>query len=284
MNHSFVCIDIETTSQKPEKNEIIEIGCVYVVNGIKEATYHRVFKPHKKIPKFIYTLTGLKQSDIDSANGIEDSISEIQAFLKDHICIAHNASFDMDILNREFKRYGYPKLQNSVIDSQELCKILLPHLHSHKQENLLRHYQIKQDHLHRALDDANGLSEIMICLLNEINNCPTAIHTLVKLKKQHEPYSKLFMDTDTVKLDAFTDLYNTDTPSSNKIINQEPTSLDEIYKECEKISGFEKREGQKQISQFIWDQFNDKHHGYRSRDRVVNQSIPISIYFMEPKK
>ena len=81
MEYSFVCIDIETTSQKPEKNEIIEIGCVYVVNGIKKATYHRVFKPQNKIPKFIYTLTGLNQKDIDLANGIEDSISEIQTFL-----------------------------------------------------------------------------------------------------------------------------------------------------------------------------------------------------------
>ena len=61
----YVCVDLETTSLEPAKNEIIEIGAVKIENGQIIDRYEQLIKPNETVPPFIWTLTGIKQADID---------------------------------------------------------------------------------------------------------------------------------------------------------------------------------------------------------------------------
>ena len=59
---SYVCFDLETTGLSPDKDEIIEIGAVKVVNGEIADRFSSFVNPQVPIPFNIEKLTGIKDA------------------------------------------------------------------------------------------------------------------------------------------------------------------------------------------------------------------------------
>src|SRR5699024_204279 len=100
---------------------------------------------------------------------------------KDCIFVAHNASFDIGFLNAGYKQIQYEKVSNTVIDTLELARFILPELKNHRLNTLCKHFDIELTQHHRAIYDAEATGYLFWKLLqlvqekeiynhNELNN------------------------------------------------------------------------------------------------------------------
>lgn len=155
MLHSdFVAVDIETTGFNPEKNAIIEIGAVKVVNGTVVDTFQTFVNPCRKITAKATTLTGIDNSMLKGAPVIEDAFPGFLEFIAGLPLVAHNASFDMRFLNHHAVLLGVP-ITNQVVDTLQLSRHCFGHLHNHKLDTIAAHLQLDMDDHHRALSDCH---------------------------------------------------------------------------------------------------------------------------------
>src|SRR5687767_4783245 len=116
---TFAILDVETTGGSPTYERIIEIGIIRVENGKIVKTYNQLINPEKYISPFITSITGITNTDIESAPLFSDISNEILELFEDAILVAHNARFDYGFIRNEFKRVGFN------FSSESLCTVRL---------------------------------------------------------------------------------------------------------------------------------------------------------------
>ncbi|SGA33351.1 DNA polymerase III polC-type [Chlamydia abortus] len=104
--------DIETTGLSARFNDIIEFGATYVVNGKIKGKEQFFLKPNKPIPSSITELTNITNEMVDQGFSQKEGIQKIYDILKDKICVAHNARFDINFCKQKFSENG---LDTSII-------------------------------------------------------------------------------------------------------------------------------------------------------------------------
>ena len=97
----WVAFDLETTGLSEKADKIIEIGAVRFSARETLDEFQTFVNPNRQIPKFITEMTGIGQSDVNSAPTISDIGGEFEDFVAGATLIAHNASFDMGFLRGE---------------------------------------------------------------------------------------------------------------------------------------------------------------------------------------
>ena len=190
----FCVTDIETTGQKPEDSEIIEVATVKVKDCQIKEEYCSYIHPLCPIPLYITQMTGIKDEDVKDAPRVEQVLKDWLGFVKgnDYFC-AHNVMFDHDFI------YQYLKVCNLPLEEMDKLKffctvktarILYPELKSRKLADLIEHFKIPVDKRHRALDDAKATAKILLIFFEEI-------------KKKKEQLLELIEKTQQDKLKSF---------------------------------------------------------------------------------
>jgi DNA polymerase-3 subunit alpha (Gram-positive type) len=158
---SFVVFDIETTGFSPEKNKIIEIGAVKVVNGEIIDKFSVFVNPDEPIPFEIEQLTGINDNMVLDAEPIETILPKFLDFCGDSVIVAHNASFDVSFIKFQANRLGL-EFQPTVLDTVEIARQLLPNLNRYKLDTVAKALNISLENHHRAVDDAGATAEIFV--------------------------------------------------------------------------------------------------------------------------
>ena len=180
LDGEYVVVDIETTGLSSQKDKIIEFGAVKIRNSEVIERYNTLVNPGISIPYNIVKLTGIRDDMVKDSPKLEEVLSEFVAFIGNAPIIAHNASFDMGFIYRATREHNI-KLDNPIVDTLTLSRILLPYLERHKLGVLAKHFNIEVKNAHRADDDAlvtgrlwlelvKMLKEKEIASLNMIDN------------------------------------------------------------------------------------------------------------------
>src|SRR5699024_7567739 len=100
-------------------------------------------------------------------------------------------------LNKEFELLGLVPLENKIIDTVELTKIMYPTAPSYKLNNLAAFFNLEHDDPHRALSDTYVTAELFIRLLNKIAHLPKeTVNHLLKLEPAfHSDLRHLFIQS-----------------------------------------------------------------------------------------
>lgn len=172
LQKTFCVTDIETTGQKPDDSEIIEIATVKVVNGEIKENFCSYVKPRKSIPNFITMMTGIKDEDVKDAPPVEPVLKEWNAFVMggDYFC-AHNVMFDYDFIYKNMSLSNLPTTEINKLKffcTVKVARMLLPDLPSRKLNDLIKHFKIDVEKRHRALDDALATAKILLIFFDEI--------------------------------------------------------------------------------------------------------------------
>jgi DNA polymerase-3 subunit epsilon len=155
----YAIVDIETTGGLVKRDKITEIAIV-VHNGEEIIEqYQTLVNPERSIPSFITDMTGITNDMVADAPLFCEVAKDIVLKTEGAVFVAHNARFDYGFLREEFSRLGYTYTRKQLC-TVRLSKKLLPQLRSHSLDSLIRHYQLKVDNRHRALDDALATAEI----------------------------------------------------------------------------------------------------------------------------
>ncbi len=154
MKFSFV--DIETTGAHARHDRIIEIGILRVEDNKLSRTYQKLINPETYLNPFISQMTGISQSDLETAPTFEEIKEEILEVLDDTIFVAHNVRFDYGFLRNEFKRFGV-NFSSKQMCTVKLSRTLFPQYPRHSLDSLIERFQFNMENRHRAFDDAKIL-------------------------------------------------------------------------------------------------------------------------------
>jgi ATP-dependent DNA helicase DinG len=146
-HHAFV--DLETTGLDPRRDEVIEVGIVFVEADQIVGRVTKLFRPTRRLPLVIQRITGLSDEQLASQSEFASYAAELTQLLRGWTVVAHNATFEQSFLAAIFEPLATP-----VLDSCELLHYLHPELPSHSLENLVRWTQVGTGATHRALQDA----------------------------------------------------------------------------------------------------------------------------------
>ena len=165
LDDTFVIFDIETTGLAKEKEKITEIGAIKLVDGKIVDRFSTFVNPEKPISAEITKLTGITDEMVTDAPTIAEILPAFLAFCGDAIIVAHNANFDMGFIRVAAERYCNCEVNNTVVDTVELSRALLPELGRHKLNIVCDHLGIVLKGHHRAVNDAEATAEMFIQFL-----------------------------------------------------------------------------------------------------------------------
>ena len=146
-NATFVIFDVETTGFNAGiSDSIIEIGAVKVKNGIvQEERFDELINPGRPIDPVITNLTGISDYKVKDCDNEENVVKRFKEFIGDGILVAHNAKFDKSMLDMAYYKYNLGKLENPIVDTMMLSRVINKDLKRHSLSALTKFYKIEMD-------------------------------------------------------------------------------------------------------------------------------------------
>lgn len=179
LDGTFIVFDLETTGLNPASEEITEIAAVRVVEGEIRDSFQTYVNPHKPIPAEITELTGISDETVADAPDLDKAVPEFLAWAGEgqYPLVAHNAGFDMGFLRTACQRLGIER-EFTSIDTLEMSRLMLPHMHKFKLNILAKELQVGPFEHHRASEDAAVLGRIYVKLLKRLREEMHAVTTV----------------------------------------------------------------------------------------------------------
>ena len=160
LNGTFIIFDTETTGLRTGVDRLTEIGAVKIVDGAERARFQTFVNPERPIPHKITELTGIDDRMVANAPKEGEAVRRFFEFCgEDAVLVAHNATFDTDILKSACERnsieYNY-----THIDTLILAHGLVTGVKNYKLDSLTSYFKLPKFDHHRADEDAGALAGI----------------------------------------------------------------------------------------------------------------------------
>ncbi|PCI31030.1 MAG: DNA polymerase III subunit epsilon [Flavobacteriaceae bacterium] len=151
----YAIIDIETTGMGVQGNKITEIA-IFIHDGAQViATYDTLIDPECSIPYNITQLTGITNGMVQGAPKFYEVAKEIIDFTADCVFVAHNVSFDYNVMHKEFNELGFT-FKRKKLCTIRLSRKLIPGLSSYSLGKMCVSQNIVINNRHRAKGDAEA--------------------------------------------------------------------------------------------------------------------------------
>lgn len=149
----YVVVDLETSGLSVERDVIIEIAALKVVNGSEVDRFQSLVKTNAELTDEVTRLTGLSKCDLEDGEELDEVIESFLAFIGSSPLVMHNADFDMGFIDAALELFDIDELDNECIDTLTMARKRLPHLGSYGLDDLMRSFGIESVDRHRALGD-----------------------------------------------------------------------------------------------------------------------------------
>jgi DNA polymerase III epsilon subunit family exonuclease len=180
----FVVLDIEAIGAKGLPARIIELGAHRVHAGRIVDVFQTLVNPGVPLPRFIATLTGISDQMLRTAPRFADIVDGWLDFAGDAVLAAHNATFDLALLNQEIARvFPGSRMRNADLCTVKLARRLLRHLDSHNLDALAEHFGLEIAERHRAAADARATAQLLLRLLDQLEDY--GVRTLREARSFH---------------------------------------------------------------------------------------------------
>ena len=122
MNRRLI-LDTETTGLDFEKDRIIEIACLELIDDVFSGEkFHNYYSPEDiLISKQSEEIHGLSNDFLKKYKSFESEIHNFLEFIGNSQLIIHNAQFDLNMINNSLKRIG----KNKIPEERTLCTLEL---------------------------------------------------------------------------------------------------------------------------------------------------------------
>ena len=169
---TYTVFDLETTGLSSRHDSIIEFGACKLYKGNIIDRIDFFINPERPIPYRVQRLTHIKDSDVENAKTFKECKDTILDFIKGTVLVAHNAGFDYGFLNEELTRIGEKPLDNSVIDTLNLSRLLFKDKKRFRLGNIANEFGVayNDDEAHRADYDASVLAEIFNLFIKKLDS------------------------------------------------------------------------------------------------------------------
>ncbi|MCU0593606.1 MAG: exonuclease domain-containing protein, partial [Desulfobacterales bacterium] len=151
---AYTVFDTETTGLDiREGDEMVAIGAVRIVNGrlLESENFEQLVKPECILRHDSIRIHGIQPEMLEGQPDVRQALHE--RFAEGTILVAHNAAFDMRLLQLQEKRTGI-RFGNPVLDTMLLSAVLHPAQRKHDIESIAERLGITIMGRHTALGDA----------------------------------------------------------------------------------------------------------------------------------
>ncbi len=163
----IVVLDFETTGLNTKTDRIIEIGAVKLYRHTIIDSYGTLVNPRVSLQPIITKITGITDMMLADQPTIEQTIPKLLEFIGDCPIAAHNASFDVGMLESELKRQNL-SLDVAQIDTLNFSRKLFPQLRSYKLKALCKFLGVSLKDAHRAVNDATATALCLDKMLKKV--------------------------------------------------------------------------------------------------------------------
>ena len=189
----YTVFDTETTGLNPQGgDEIISIGAVRIVNCrlLHEELFDQFVDPQRSLPPESTKIHGIQPEMLEGQPTIDRVLPLFHNFSDETILVAHNAAFDMRMLEMKEATIGV-KFINPVLDTLLLSDVLHPAHKKHDIETIAKRLGISVIGRHTALGDAIATGEIFLKMIPLL--AQKGIHTLkeARMASQKSYYTRL---------------------------------------------------------------------------------------------
>jgi DNA polymerase-3 subunit epsilon len=154
-NARFAFLDLETTGLSPWFGDrICEVGVVITEGKRIKEQYQTLVNPERPLSPGAASTNGLTDEELTSAPLFADVADDVLEWLRGAVVVCHNAQFDVQFLDSEFKRLGREIQIPNLIDTLNLARQFYE-LPSNSLLSIAEAFQVPMTTAHRALDDAH---------------------------------------------------------------------------------------------------------------------------------
>jgi len=166
MIERYTAFDFETASGKNP----CSIGVVLFENGKIIDSFYSLINPEiENFNPYTTRIHGITEEDVVFEPSFEIVWNSIWHFFEGCNIVAHNASFDLSVLNHSLERYYITKPNYESYCSLKLSRQFLD-LENNKLSTVAGYYNVTQIKHHNALDDAIVCGNIFYNLINQIGD------------------------------------------------------------------------------------------------------------------
>lgn len=264
MAQRYAVVDLETTGNQIQYDEIIQIGITFIEDQQIVDTYHTYVKTDLEIPSFIQALTNINELDLQDAPYFDEISKSLFVMLKDCVFVAHNVLFDLNFLKAHFEKYQIEFEPKLIVDTMELFKIAFPTEESYQLSELSQSLKVDLNQAHSADEDAKATALLFIKAIQKIKDLP-----IDTVKQLYYLSKSLKYDLKDILFEIVRTSQNTVTNSSKikkyqninylkqtpirKSKNSEIITIDEAYDRILKTFNFDYRKEQYQLVQQLFD-------------------------------
>jgi DNA polymerase-3 subunit epsilon len=193
----FTVLDVETTGLNARKGDrIVSLSAIRLQKGRIDLAdaFHELVDPQRDIPSQSIVVHEILPNMVNGRPGVEHVLPKFIKYIGYSVLVAHHSWLDMSFLNREMIQcYGFP-LQNIVLDTAVLDKMLQslrPPLSGDALEEqsstlhaVAQRYHVAVEELHSSFWDAMITAQIFQQMLKSVRRQGVAtLKDLLKFAK-----------------------------------------------------------------------------------------------------
>jgi len=180
-NARFAFLDLETTGLSPWFGDrICEVGLILTEGRRIKSTYQQLVNPERPLSPAAASVNGLNDAELARAPVFAQIAGEVEACLCEAVVVCHNAGFDLQFLDSEFRRLGHEIQIPNVIDTLTIARQHFE-LSSYILTVLASEFHIQNPDAHRALGDAITDKGVFFAMMDALKPHGVAIDDVIGL-------------------------------------------------------------------------------------------------------
>lgn len=151
----FAFLDLETTGLSPWFGDrICEVGMVLTEGKRIKQQVQMLVNPERPLSLWAASTHDMTDEELSTAPLFMDVADDVVEWLKGTVVVCHNAQFDVQFLDSEFRRLGREIQIPNLIDTLMLARQYFE-LASYSLYSIAEAFHVPMTDAHRALDDAH---------------------------------------------------------------------------------------------------------------------------------
>lgn len=165
---AYAVVDVETTGTSIEADEIVSLAVLRLdADGRELDRFASLVRPAGPIPVDATAVHGIDDAAVRGAPRFAELAFELLALLDGAVFVAHNADFDLPLVQHAFARAGVRYLPAGVACTLDAFRLLEPSEQSHRLESLCERHGVSLHDAHDARGDALATVGLFRLLLEE---------------------------------------------------------------------------------------------------------------------
>ena len=166
----FAFLDLETTGLSPWFGDrVCEVGIVVTEGKRVKGQYHSLVNPERPLSVGAVSTNGLTDGELAGAPRFAEVADSITGLVNEAVVVCHNAKFDLQFIDSEFKRLGREFQIPNLIDTLMLARQYYE-MPSYSLGFIAESFHLPMTAKHRALDGALAARGIFFAMMEQMKN------------------------------------------------------------------------------------------------------------------